>query len=282
MQEVAPNIYVLNGFRGGNVGVIMTQEGLLVIDPPMLSWELTTFWREMRRVADKKVAFVVNTDSHKEKCAGNRFFKEATIIAHDWTWKDMKGYSDTWRQRLIDSLRARDPQMATDFENLEIVLPHITFSKKMILHFGEKTVQVLHIGGHTPGSSMVYDPKESVLFVGDVVVQGEHPFLGQANSKEWLDALVRIRKSRAEIIVPGYGPICDRESTQAVSNYVRRLRSRVRRLYNTGHTKAEMVGALAGMIELFPLGEKTEEEFEQEFKASVGRLYEEWKARSDA
>ncbi len=282
MQEVASNIYVLSGFRGGNVGAIVTREGLLVIDPPMLSRELATFWSEMRQVTDKKVAFVVNTDSHKERWAGNRFFPEATIVAHDLTWKEMKGYSDTWLQRLIDSLKTSDPEMAADFENLEILLPHITFSRKMMLHFGERVLQVLHIGGHTPGSSMVYDPRQSLLFAGDVVVKGVHPFLGQANSREWLEALVRIRKSRAERIVPGYGPVCDRESTREVSDYVRQLRSRARQLYNSGHSKAEIVGALADMAELFPLGEKTKEEFEQDFKASVGRLYEECKANSEA
>ncbi len=282
MQKVASNIYVLAGFRGGNAGAIVTQEGLLIIDPPMLSWELTTFWKEIRQVTDKQVVFVVNTDSHKEKCAGNRFFRKATVLAHDLTWRDMKGYSDTWRQRLIDSLKTRDPEMAADFATLEIVLPHITFSHKMTLHFGEKVLQLIHIGGHTPGSGMVYDTRENVLFAGDVVVNGVHPFLGQANSGEWLKALTRIRKSKAEIIVPGYGPLCDRESTRAVSDYVRRLRSRVRQLYNTGHSKAEIVGALEDMTTLFPLEEKTPEEFEQEFKLSVGRLYEELKASNDA
>ncbi len=278
MRKIGPDIYVTTGSRGGNIGLIVTEEGVAVIDTPMLSWEMSKLRKEMAKATDRRVAFVVNTDHHKEKCLGNRFFPEAVIIAHDLTWKEMKSYGETWHQRLLESLRISDPKAAADLEDFQVVLPHITFSDKMTLYIGSKVLQVFCIGGHTPGSSMVYDAEAGVLFSGDAVVNGVHPFLGGADSKKWLEALTRIRKLRVETIVPGQGNVCDKEATQQVSAYVRQMRAKVRHLYNTGHSKAETVGALARMLDLFPVAKDERENIEQDFKASVGRVYDEMKA----
>ena len=42
--------------------------------------------------------------------------------------------------------------------------------------------------------------------MGDAVWVDQHPYMAQANSKEWLDGLTYIRKLRSDMIVPGRGP----------------------------------------------------------------------------
>ena len=68
-----------------------------------------------------------------------------------------------------------------------------------------------HVGpAHTPEDLVVYLPAERVLFAGDMVFRGRIPFVGQADSGQWIKALdtaagVRRRRrgSRAWAVVDG-------------------------------------------------------------------------------
>jgi hypothetical protein len=104
--------------------------------------------------------------------------------------------------------------------------------------------------------------------------------MSEANSKEWLDALTYIRRPwvKAEIIVPGEGEVCDREATKKLSRYIRRLRAKVRALYSTGHSRAEIVASVANMVDFFSVTDEEGGEAMQRLKANVERVYEEMKA----
>jgi cyclase len=191
----------------------------------------------------------------------------------------MKSYGDSFRQHLIDDFNS-EPEMAAELKSFRIVAPQITLTDKMTLHEGNKVLELIYVGGHTPASIVVYIPEEGVLFAGDVVINGVHPLMSEANSKEWLDALTYIRRPwvKAEIIVPGEGEVCDREATKKLSRYIRRLRAKVRALYSTGHSRAEIVASVANMVDFFSVTDEEGGEAMQRLKANVERVYEEMKA----
>ena len=81
--------------------------------------------------------------------------------------------------------------------------------------------------------------------MGDAVWVDQHPYMAQANSKEWLDGLTYIRKFKADRIVPGRGPVCGRDATERMSEYIRFMRARVRLNYRQGTTKQETVAERA-------------------------------------
>lgn len=278
MQRVSSGVYVADGFRCGNIGLILTAEGAVVIDTPMLQSEVERFRAEMAGLTDKEVIFVVNTDHHKERVLGNWLFPEAAVISHELALQEMKNYTEAWLQRLLETARESDPEMAEGLIGLTPVLPEITFNRKMTLHLGDKVLHLFHVGGHTPGSIMVYDADSRVLFTGDVVVNKMHPVLGQANSSEWLEALGRIRKLKVDRLVPGQGEVCGKEAIQEIANYLQSLRSGVQRLYNAGYSRGEVVSELMNMIDFFsvPAGERSR--VERELKAGMARLYDELKA----
>jgi cyclase len=153
----------------------------------------------------------------------------------------------------------------------------------MDLHKGNKVLKLIHVGGHTPASIIVHIPEDGVLFAGDVVVNGVHPLMAEADSKEWLGALTYIRRPwvKAGVIVPSEGEICDKEATKKLSKYIRRLRARMRGAYLTGHSRAEAVSSVAEMIDFFPVAEDEEREAKQRFKANAERIYEEMRASGE-
>ena len=56
----------------------------------------------------------------------------------------------------------------------------------MTLWLGKREVQIIHIGrSHTAGDTVVWLPKERVLFAGDTVEFGATPYCGDAHFTDW-------------------------------------------------------------------------------------------------
>ena len=276
MQELAPGVFVETTTRGSNPGVIVTDVGVIVVDTPQVPAEAKALRAEIARLTgDKPILYVINTDHHRGHILGNQWFKPAPVIAHDVAWAHMKGYSENFKQRVIDSFK-KEPHIQAQFADLEIVPPTLTFSKRLYLFHGGREVRILWIGGHTPATSIVWLPVELILFTGDAVWVDQHPYMAQANSKEWLEGLTYIRKLDAQYIVPGHGPVCDREATERISEYIRHMRSRVRSLYRAGKSKQETANMLVGeLLGWFPIPPDRKSKIESQIKSGIGRVWTE-------
>ena len=281
MQQIGQGIYAETGYPGCNVGFVVTGQGVILINTPLSPLEARQWRDEVARVTDQQVIYIINTDYHPECIVGNHVF-EAPVIAHELVWKKLKSYGDSFRHRLVDTFKG-EPEVAASLKSLSIVTPQITLTARMELHKGNKMLRLIHVGGHTPASIIVHIPGDGVLFAGDVVVNGVHPLMGEANSKEWLDALTYIRRPwvKAEVIVPGEGEICDKEATRKLSQYIRRLRARIRGMYATGHSRAEAVASVAEMIDFFPVTDEEEGEARQRLRANAEQVYEEMRTTGE-
>lgn len=282
MQQIGRNTYAETDYRGCNVGFVVTDEGVILINTPIVPSQARQWRDEIAKVTDREIIYVINTDYHPECMVGNHVFG-APVIAHELAWEKMDGYGSSFRRRLTGAFE-NEPAIAAELENVRIVTPQITLTDELTLYKGETVLRLIHIGAHTPASIIVYIPEESVLFAGGVVVNGVHPVMEEANSKEWLNTLTYIRRPwvKADIIVPGEGEICDKEATQKLSKYIRRLRAKVRGAYSTGHSKTETVALVVDrMIDFFPVSDDKEEEAKQRLKANAERVYREIKTRRE-
>ncbi len=278
IEEIAPGIIIERSFEGANVGAIISDRGVVFVDTPRIPSQARAWLEEVREYVGPSIPFlyVINTDHHKGHCLGNKYFG-VPVIAHEQAWKHMRGYKENFKQRLINSYKKKRPEVAKEFEDWEVVPPQITFQRRMTIVKGDKIIRLIHVGGHTPATSLVYLPKQKVLFAGDCVLAEQHPFMAQANSKEWLDALTAIRKLGDEIkIVPGHGPVTNRHATAALSEYIRTLRSKVRQCYHQGLTKQETAVALAReFIAWFPIPPERRSKIESQVKQGIRRVYRE-------
>jgi cyclase len=220
--------------------------------------------------------FVFNTDHHRAHIIGNQYF-DAPVIAHEVAWKEMSNYRDAFIERTKNIFK-RQPEIVAQFDEAVIKKPEITFTGQLIVKKGGREVYFIRLGGHTPATSGVWLPRERVLFTGDVVVVGEHPSLGQSNSKEWLEVLTRLRKMSLAALVPGHGPLCDVEATQPISDYIRLLRSKVRNQFKSGRSKSEAAVVISQMIDHFPYRPGDKSFVEKRIRAGVSRVYDEMKA----
>ena len=67
---------------------------------------------------------------------------------------------------------------------------------------------------HTPEDLVIYLPQDKVLFAGDLVFRNRIPYVGQADSRQWILALDTLLAYDTTVIVPGHGAL----STDAKSD----------------------------------------------------------------
>jgi len=131
-------------------------------------------------------------------------------------WDKRDGYADGTEQRLL-------------------VPPTTTIEGKMVFHYGDSPVEVVHPGpAHTYGDLMIYLPKYRVLFASDVAFIYVAPFAHNAHVGKWLDTVDRIMKMDVETIVPGHGPICGKKELAEMAEYFRALQREVKRRFDAG------------------------------------------------
>jgi cyclase len=283
IREIAPNIFVETEYHGANVGFVVTGEGVILIDTPMLPDQARLWHGVIEQRTDEPITYIVNTDHHRAHVIGDQYFPSATVIAHEQAWKEMKSYGDSFRTRLINMYRDRIPEAVAEWkQSLEIIKPEITFTSRTILYKGDKEIHIIPLGGHTPATSVVYLPNEKLLFAGDVVVTNRPPFLSQGSTKQWLQGLTYLRKLRYDVLIPGHGELTGKEATDNMSDYLRMVRRKVRGAYLSGMPKTETARSLSHLIRYWPIPPFEKPKADRRFKSGLGRVWNEVRAEEVA
>jgi glyoxylase-like metal-dependent hydrolase (beta-lactamase superfamily II) len=202
--RLADGAYCLTAEGDPNSGVVVGDDCCMVIDAratPVMARELV---RHIRKVTDKPVKYVVLTHYHAVRVLGASGYKAEHVIASRPTFEMIKerGKQD-WKSEV-----GRFPRLFRAAGTVPgLTWPTIVFDRSMTLFLGTKEVQILQPGGggHTRGDSVVWLPKEKVLFSGDLVEEGATPYCGDAQLAEWpatLDALLALKPQK---LVPGRG-----------------------------------------------------------------------------
>ena len=283
IREIAPRIFVETEYHGANVAFIVTGEGVILIDTPMLPTEARAWLAEIQRRTDEPILYIINTDHHRAHVIGDQHFPMAKVIAHEHAWKEMKSYGDSFRTRLMNMYRERIPEAVEEWKRtLRIVKPEITFTGRTVLFKGDKEIHLIPVGGHTPATTVVLFPNERLIFTGDAVVTNRPPFLSQGSTKQWLDALTMLRKMSYDVLIPGHGELTGHEATDRMSEYLRMVRRRVRMAYVEGMAKAEAARSLSHLIRYWPIPPFERPKADRRFKSGLGRVWNEIKAEEVA
>jgi cyclase len=281
MREIAPDIYVEMHYRGGNVGFVDTGEGIICIDLPMMPDEALEWLDTIQGATAQPVAAIVQTDYDMPRVLSTSLIPRSrgfpSVIAHDAVWEPMaKVYG---RERMIQHIN----ELLGNGADWHVRMPDVTFDDRLILKKGNKEVHVLHAGGHSAGTSMVHIPDQHLVFSGDLVFNGLHPTMQYAESKAWLTALNRLRKMAIERVVPGRGQVGNKEITYPLSDYIREIRSAVRKSFRAGRTKSDTAkSVIPQLLEAFPYDAAESERLSKQIRESSNRVYDEYRAAARA
>ncbi|RJP21921.1 MAG: MBL fold metallo-hydrolase [Candidatus Abyssobacteria bacterium SURF_5] len=130
----------------------------------------------------------------------------------------------------------------------------------------------MHVGGHTPATSIIYLPEAGVVFTGDVHVHNRHPYTGDGNLLEWIEALRRIERMEVSTVVPGHGEVCDLSSVSRLLQFFEAMREQTFQLVEQGCGRREIEERI-DLLSFFPVESGKEARMQAFIRLGAGRMF---------
>lgn len=202
-EELDDGLYAYTAEGDPNSGIIVGDESVMVVDTQATPVMAQGVIDRIREVTDKPIDYVVLSHYHAVRVLGASAYGAKHIISS----RDTHDLIVERGQQDYESEVGRFPRLFQSVETVPgLTWPNMIFEKSLTLHLGKREVQILQLGrGHTKGDTVVWLPKEKVLFAGDLVEFAATPYTGDAYLKDWPETLGRLRALGAEKLVPGRG-----------------------------------------------------------------------------
>jgi cyclase len=272
VEQISEGIFCETGWEGANVGAISTGEGVVLVDSPMLPRDARAWKQELARECAESAIFLINTDYHFDHIMTDCLLCDR-VIAHllaEPAFLAQDG--EVFDQMVSMFFPDIDGETRREVRDLKSIPPFITFSEILVLNLGSLRVEVTRVGGHTPATSIVHLPDVGVLFSGDVHVHDRHPFPGDGNLLEWIEALSRIERMDVTKIVPGHGDVCDLKSVARLKQFFEKMKGSVLDLIQQGCGREEVEGRI-DLLSFFPVEEGREAHTRNFINLGVGKMF---------
>ena len=234
--QLAPDFWTLEG-QGGTISVLAGSDGILLVDSQFapLTDKLVA---AIRKVSDKPIRFLVDPHVHPDHVGGNANFAKlgATIFARDQL-----------RDRLEHPNPAADGTPGKPAP--EQALPVVTYNASLSIHIDGEDVRLLPVvAAHTDGDTVVSFPRHDIIAAGDIFRSVGYPYVDLASGGTLagiLEGLSEIvdRAGPATKIIPGHGPIVDRDAVLAQRDLILAVRAKVAKLVEQGKSVDEAIAA---------------------------------------
>jgi glyoxylase-like metal-dependent hydrolase (beta-lactamase superfamily II) len=202
-DELGPGLYAYTAEGDPNSGVIIGPDGVVIVDAQATPLMARDVQARIATVTPLPVQQVVLSHYHAVRVLGASGYPAHSVICSEATRALIieRGAED------MASEIGRFPRLFRGRESIPgLTWPTTTFARRMTLWLGEREAQLIHIGrSHTAGDTVVWLPKERVLFAGDTVEFGATPYCGDAHFADWPATLAAIRELGPEKLVPGRG-----------------------------------------------------------------------------
>jgi glyoxylase-like metal-dependent hydrolase (beta-lactamase superfamily II) len=205
--ELGPGAYAYTAEGDPNTGVVVTDQGVFVMDTqatPVMAQDVIA---RIRGVTQVPVRWVVLTHYHAVRVLGASAYGAEFIVASQGTYDLIveRGEAD------MHSEIGRFPRLFRAVESVPgLTWPNLVLENRLVLHltYGgrPRTVEIAHVGrGHTKGDTIVWLREDRILYSGDLVEYAATPYTGDAYLRDWPATLDRLEAMQPQALVPGRG-----------------------------------------------------------------------------
>ena len=240
-EKVAENTWVIHGpleqpnvsNQGfmNNPGIVLTNEGIVIVDPGSSVQAGEMVLRMLKKVSDQPVIAVFNTHIHGDHWLGNQAIRatypDVPIYGHtEMLAMVAAGSGDTWVE-LMDRLT----EGAT--KGTRVVGPSHAVKHGDTFKIGNKTFRIRHYGqAHTRTDIMIEVEEDDVIFLGDNVTADRIPRMSDGNFQGNISSVDKILGIEAKTWVPGHGPTGDATIVKAYRDYLQAVYSSAEKAFN--------------------------------------------------
>jgi len=239
-DKVGDNLYVLFGV-GGNIAVSLGVDGVLIVDDQFP--EMVPKYRAaIRELGGGDIDLAINTHWHYDHADGNK------TLGPDGTWlvAHTKSREMMTKRNVINTV-VRPPFTQEPYP--AAALPTATFDDRMQLHFNGEQVELMHFGpAHTTGDAAVIFRGHNAVHLGDVFNNAGYPFIDADNGGD-LDGTIAFCEgvlkelSPGAIVIPGHGPVAEREDLERYVDMLKGVRAKVSALIKEGASLEQVIAA---------------------------------------
>ncbi|MCB1684042.1 MAG: MBL fold metallo-hydrolase [Pseudomonadales bacterium] len=221
VEQLSTDLFVLRGM-GGNVAVLRTDTGSVVVDSMTLPIQGERIRELARELTGVDVLLIINTHYHLDHTHGNPAFAPGTAVMST--------------ERTLQHLKALD----ADFWSGDAarLLPGETFTDQATLNIGGKRIELIHPGpGHTDGDLVVVFSDERVIHTGDLLFNGHYPNIdleAGGTISGWPATLDRVLELDFDRVIPGHGLTTDAAGIRQFQRFLSQLGEIGRRAVETG------------------------------------------------
>ena len=198
---------------------LVTPDGIIATDPidaDAAAWLKT----ELKSRFGVPVKYLIYSHDHRDHIAGGEVFApEATVIAHEKARATIIG------------------------ERRPTAVPDITFTDRMTLTLGGKSVELTYAGpSHSDNMIVMHFPAERAVFTVDFISVNRLPYMDLNDSyfPQWIDAVKAVEAMDFDILVPGHGPLGTKADVSEHRRYLQALYDAVLDASRNGQSLDEM------------------------------------------
>lgn len=230
-------------FSGTNIAVQIGKTGVLLVDAPPAD-AVPALMTEIRKLTDKPVRFIVNTNADADHVGGNAAVIAAVVgrEVNGAPMGSLTGLGATLgRPAIIAHTNVLGRMSKAVPAPAPAGLPTTEYFQPSMDFFNGEAIVLSHHQGHTDGDSLVFMRRSDVIAAGDVFTPGRYPAidLGRGGSVQGLlRALTEILalavpEAFAEggtKIIPGHGRVAEETDVAEFRDMVVIVRDRVQDL----------------------------------------------------
>ena len=234
LVKVADDLYVIQnanhtvaeiGQNGGNVSVIVTREGVILVDSKFERMH-DDIMAKVRSLTDRPVRYLVLTHNHGDHSGGAARFQSMGVT-------------------VVSSVASRENMARANLAGRA----QVAYSGSAELELGGTRLELRELRGHTRGDTVVSLPGRRALIAGDLVTTPDSipAIVNYADGGNWTElgeSLEAIGRMDFDVLVGGHGPNLTKADFTAFKTKVHGIRERFRALVREKKTQDEIAQAL--------------------------------------
>ena len=236
-RDLGHGVHMLESF-GGNIGVLAGDEGVLLIDAewPQLHDKVLA---AVKHISPQPIRYLVNTHWHWDHVGGDGLFGKAGVVIFS---------SEQTYAHIVAEQKEHNPP-GTPYAQDPAALPVVTVTNGTKFHLAGQTVEVIHVPpAHTDGDLVVRFVEADIIQTGDTFFHGFYPDIDQPHGGT-IDGMIAFYDTLYEMcgpntrIIPGHGPMANRDDVREYQGMLREVRNRVARAIASGLTEDQLIAA---------------------------------------
>jgi cyclase len=193
----------------------------------------------VRHISPKPIRYLVNTHWHWDHVGGDGLFgKEGVVI-----------FSSEQTRAYIVAEQKQNHPVGTPYAADPAAIPVVTITNGTKFHLAGQTVEVLHVPPvHTDGDLIVRFVEADVIQTGDTFFHGFYPDIDQPHGGS-IDGMIAFYDTLYKMcgpntrIIPGHGPIANRDDVREYQGMLRQVRNRVAKAVAAGLTEDQLIAS---------------------------------------